>query len=64
MPDAIAAAVGLEGLHRQCDILTLANLAQVVNVLHAPVMTEGAAMWVTPTYYAFQLHQRFASGRR
>jgi alpha-N-arabinofuranosidase len=26
-------------------------------VLHAPVMTQGAAMWLTPTYYAFQLHR-------
>ncbi|MBI5931754.1 MAG: alpha-N-arabinofuranosidase [Chloroflexi bacterium] len=54
--DALAAAIALEGFHRQCHILTLANLAQIVNVLHAPVMTEGASMWVTPTYYALQLH--------
>ncbi|MFO7170108.1 MAG: alpha-L-arabinofuranosidase C-terminal domain-containing protein, partial [Chloroflexota bacterium] len=39
--DALAAAVALEGFHRQCQQLTLANLAQVVNVLHAPVMTDG-----------------------
>ena len=30
------------------DVLTLANLAQMVNVLHAPVMTEGASIWLTP----------------
>lgn len=54
--DALAVGVALEGFHRQCDVLTLANLAQIVNVLHAPVMTEGAAMWVTPSYYALQLH--------
>ena len=35
----------------------MANLAQIVNVLHASVMTQGAAMWVTPTFYAFQLHK-------
>ncbi len=35
----------------------MANLAQIVNVLHAPIMTDGAAMWLTPTYYAFQLHK-------
>jgi alpha-N-arabinofuranosidase len=55
--DALAAAIALEGFHRQCHVLTLANLAQIVNVLQATVMTEGAAMWVTPTYYALQLHQ-------
>jgi alpha-N-arabinofuranosidase len=54
--DAIATAVALEGFHRQCDVLSLANLAQIVNVLHAPVMTSGANMWLTPTYYALQLH--------
>ncbi len=54
--DALAAGVALEVFHRQCNVLSLANLAQIVNVLHAPVMTEGAAMWLTPTYYALQLH--------
>ncbi len=55
--DALAAAVALEGFHRQCQQLTLANLAQVVNVLHAPVMTDGARMWLTPTYHALRLHR-------
>lgn len=54
--DALAAAAALEGFHRQCDVLALANLAQIVNVLHAPVMTEGDSIWLTPTYYALQLH--------
>ncbi|MEO7911806.1 MAG: alpha-L-arabinofuranosidase C-terminal domain-containing protein, partial [Roseiflexaceae bacterium] len=54
--DALAAAVALEGFHRQCKVLTLANLAQVVNVLQAPVMTDGARMWLTPTYHALRMH--------
>lgn len=54
--DALAAAVAFEGFHRQCHVLTMANIAQIVNILHAPVMTDGAAMWLTPTYYAFQMH--------
>ncbi len=54
--DALATAAALEGFHRQCAVLTMANLAQIVNVLHAPVMTDGAAMWLTPTYYALQMH--------
>jgi alpha-N-arabinofuranosidase len=56
--DAIAAAVALEGFHRQCDVLSMANIAQIVNILHAPVMTEpnGGRMWRPPTYYAFHLH--------
>ena len=55
--DGIAAAVALEAFHRQCGVLSLANLAQVVNVLHAPVMTNGAHFWLTPTYFVFQLHR-------
>jgi alpha-N-arabinofuranosidase len=54
--DAIAVAVAMEGFHRQCKILSMANLAQIVNVLHAPIATQGAAMWVTPTYHVLQLH--------
>jgi len=48
--------VALEGFHRQCRVLTLANLVQIVNVLQAPVMTDGASFWRTPTYDVFQLH--------
>lgn len=54
--DALAAAIALEGFHRQCQVLTLANLAQVVNVLQAVVMTDGQRMWLTPTYHALRLH--------
>jgi len=55
--DAVAAAIALEGFHRQCAVLSMANLAQIVNVLHATVMTRGGQMWVTPTYFVFQLHK-------
>jgi len=54
--DALATSVALEGFHRQCASLSMANLAQIVNVLHAPVMTEGDRMWCTPTYYVLQMH--------
>ncbi len=54
--DALAAAIALEGFHRQCRVLMLANLAQVVNVLQAVVMTDGPRMWLTPTYHALRLH--------
>lgn len=54
--DALAAAVALEGFHRQCNVLTLANLAQIVNVLQSVVMTDGPHIWLTPTYHALRLH--------
>jgi len=56
MRDAIAAAIALEGFHRQCNVLTMANLAQIVNVLQAVVMTEGGQMWLTPTYHVLRMH--------
>ncbi len=58
MRDALAAGIALEGFHRQCNVLTMANLAQIVNILHAPVMTEpgGGRMWLTPTYHVLRLH--------
>ena len=54
--DALAAAVALEVFHRQCSVLSMANLAQTVNVLHALLVTDGAACVKTPTYHAFSLH--------
>lgn len=54
--DALAAAVALEGFHRQCNVLSLANLAQIVNVLQSVVNTEGPQLWLTPTYHALRLH--------
>lgn len=56
MRDALAVGIALEVFHRQCNVMSMANLAQIVNVLQSPIMTEGAAMWLTPTYYALQLH--------
>jgi alpha-N-arabinofuranosidase len=55
--DALAAGIALEGFHRQCQVLTMANLAQIVNVLQAVVMTDGPRMWRTPTYWALHLHK-------
>jgi alpha-N-arabinofuranosidase len=54
--DALAAGIALEGFHRQCNVLTMANLAQIVNVLQAVVMTAGPRFWCTPTYHALRLH--------
>jgi alpha-N-arabinofuranosidase len=55
--DAIQAAIAFEVFHRQAAILSLANLAQVVNVLQAPIQTLGGAMWTTPTYHLLKMHR-------
>ena len=55
--DALAAGVAFEGFHRQCQVLSMANIAQVVNVLQAVLMTEGSVLVRTPTYHAFAMHR-------
>jgi alpha-N-arabinofuranosidase len=60
--DALAAAIALEGFHRQCGSLSMANLAQIVNVIHAPVRTDGTAFWLTPTYHLLRMHTPHLGG--
>jgi alpha-N-arabinofuranosidase len=55
--DALAAAVAFEGFHRQCNVLSMTNLAQVVNVLQAVLLTDGPSCVRTPTYHAIALHR-------
>jgi alpha-N-arabinofuranosidase len=54
--DAIAAAGVFDVLHRWCSAVSMANIAQIVNVLQALIQTQGDRMWKTPTYYAFLLN--------
>jgi alpha-N-arabinofuranosidase len=52
---AVAAALGLNVFHRQADKLVMCNIAQIVNVLHAMLLTDEDRCIRTPSYYAFQL---------
>jgi alpha-N-arabinofuranosidase len=61
--DAVAAAGVFDVLHRWCADVSMANIAQIVNVLHAPVQTKGKAMWKTPTYHAFALYAAHQGGQ-
>ena len=55
--DALAAGAAFEGFHRQCRVLSMANIAQIVNVLQSMLVTEGPVCVRTPTYHAFALHK-------
>jgi alpha-N-arabinofuranosidase len=57
MRDALAAGLALNAFHRQAAHLTMCNLAQMVNVLQAPILAHGASCARTPTYYAFLLNR-------
>ncbi len=60
--DALAAALTLDTFHRHADKVIMANIAQVVNVLQAMVMTDGDRMLRTPTYHVFDLYQSHQDG--
>jgi alpha-N-arabinofuranosidase len=53
--DALVAASTLHIFHNHAKRITLANLAQLVNVLQAPILTDGDKMVLTPTYHLFEM---------
>ena len=53
--DALSAAINLHIFQDHAERVKGANLAQTVNVLQALILTEGAKMVKTPTYYVFKL---------
>ena len=57
MRDAVAAACNLNIFNNHCDRVRMANIAQVVNVLQAMILTEGEKMVLTPTYHVFDLYK-------
>ena len=57
--DGLLAAVNFNIFHRHADRVRLANIAQMVNVLQAMILTDGARMVLTPTYHAFAMYQPF-----
>jgi alpha-N-arabinofuranosidase len=57
--DAILAALNLNIFARHADRVRMANIAQMVNVLQAMIMTDGPKMVLTPTYYVFKMYVPF-----
>ena len=57
MRDAVLAAVTLNIFNHHADGIVMANIAQMVNVLQAVVLTEGEKMLLTPTYHVFDLYK-------
>ncbi len=56
MQDAIIAAGTLNLFNRWADWLTMANLAQTVNVLQCVIQTAEEKLWLTPTYHVFRMY--------
>ncbi|MGG1554215.1 alpha-N-arabinofuranosidase [Paenibacillus ferrarius] len=57
MRDALIAGINLNLFHHHSDRVRMANIAQVVNVLQAVILTEGADMVLTPTYHVFDMYK-------
>jgi alpha-L-arabinofuranosidase len=54
--DALVAALTLNIFNRHCDRVKMANIAQMVNVLQAMILTDGAKLVLTPTYHVFEMY--------
>jgi alpha-N-arabinofuranosidase len=59
MRDAILAALNLNIFARHADRVRGANIAQMVNVLQAMIITDKEKMVLTPTYYVYKLYVPF-----
>lgn len=57
--DGLLAAANFNIFHRNAKRLRAAGIAQMVNVLQAMILTDGAKMVLTPTYHAFHLYRPF-----
>jgi alpha-N-arabinofuranosidase len=57
--DAILAALNLNIFARHADRVRMANIAQMINVLQAMIMTDKEKMVLTPTYYAYKMYVPF-----
>ena len=55
MRDALVAAASLHIFNSHADVVHMANIAQLVNVLQAVILTDGAKMLLTPTYHVFNM---------
>lgn len=62
--DAAVAASTLDIFNRHADKVVMANIAQMVNVLQALVLTEegGGRMLTTPTYHVYDLYKEHQNG--
>lgn len=54
--DALVASVSLDMFNKHADRVRMANIAQMVNVLQAMILTRGDQMILTPTYHVFEMY--------
>ncbi|HZV18735.1 MAG TPA: alpha-L-arabinofuranosidase C-terminal domain-containing protein [Sphingobium sp.] len=59
MRDAIIAALNINIFARHADRVKVTNIAQMINVLQAMIMTDKEKMLLTPTYHIFRMYLPF-----
>ena len=59
MRDAVLAALNLNIFARHADRVRMANIAQMINVLQAMILTDKEKMVLTPTYYVYKMYVPF-----
>ena len=57
--DAIIAALNINIFARHAERVRMANIAQMVNVLQAMILTDKEKMILTPTYHVFKMYVPF-----
>jgi alpha-N-arabinofuranosidase len=57
--DAVLAALNLNIFARHADRVRMANIAQMINVLQAMILTDKGKMVLTPTYHVFRMYVPF-----
>jgi alpha-N-arabinofuranosidase len=57
--DAVLAALNLNIFARRADRVRMANIAQMINVLQAMILTNKEKMVLTPTYHVFKMYVPF-----
>ena len=57
MRDALVAGLSLNIFNKHCDRVKMANIAQLINVLQAVILTDGPRMLRTPTYHVFHMYK-------
>ena len=56
MRDAMIAGANLNIFNNHCDRVKMANLAQIINVLQAVILTKEEKMILTPTYHVMEMY--------
>ena len=55
--DAIVASLNLDIFNKHCSRISMANIAQAINVLQSVVLTKDDKLVKTPTFYVFKMYK-------